>query len=572
LDRVDQVTVTRRAAGLALLGHAAVLGFWAASATGPFAPPPLRALVDGSSLKAATLVTAVRALAGAVAFVPVGLLAVFTLRRGGDRGPVVLRAVLAEAGALVVATSVLVLWPGRRWRIADALTLVMAWTGASLGVALGLAAAGDGPSRRRMGRVGAAATLFLAAGACILFYISVEPQALSPPSPAITSADKRRVYYRFRGVNPRKIPPGRTRTLRLTGQDLSVLASWAQGIVGRDWRAAVALGPGTVRVSSSLPVGGRYLNGVLQVRPRTRDGRLTVDVERLQVGRLAVPVPILRAVSSVALAAIRRDDRLAPFLDATRVVEVQPSQMSVTYGRVDLPPGSLAEALGPALAGDVDPEAIRAHARHLVAESRRMEPGPTAVAQALRSAFRLARARSDESTPVLENKAALLALGVMLGHDRLETLVGPVVDGDDWAAIGPALRRPRMRGRRDWTRHFFVSAALTVLSAESVSDAAGLFKEELDADGGSGFSFGDLMADRAGTCFALAATGDDEAAREMQQRLAAGLRVEEIFPPAEDLPEGISDGELQREYGGVGGTAYRRLTEVIESRLPACSP
>ena len=58
------------------------------------------------------------------------------------------------------------------------------------------------------------------------------------------------------------------------------------------------------------------------------------------------------------------------------------------------------------------------------------------------------------------------------------------------------------RRRADWTRHFTLSGGLTVMSAVGPSDAAGLLKEELDADGGSGFSFGDLMADRAGTTFA----------------------------------------------------------------------
>jgi hypothetical protein len=171
---------------------------------------------------------------------------------------------------------------------------------------------------------------------------------------------------------------------------------------------------------------------------------------------------------------------------------------------------------------------------------------------------------------VLENKAGLLALGVLLGHWRLQTLIGRVVEPQEWRAMGPALRSPRMRGRKDWTRHFFVSAGLTVLSAESVSDAAGLFKEELDADGGSGFSFADLLADRSGTCFALAATRDEAAARAMQQRLAAGVRVEDLLPAGDDLPEGLTDAELDRDYGGVGGAAYRGLTDRIESRLPWC--
>jgi hypothetical protein len=47
------------------------------------------------------------------------------------------------------------------------------------------------------------------------------------------------------------------------------------------------------------------------------------------------------------------------------------------------------------------------------------------------------------------------------------------------------LTRTTRRGRYDWTKNFFVSAALTVLSAQAPSDAIGLFKEELEAGAGS---------------------------------------------------------------------------------------
>ncbi len=110
------------------------------------------------------------------------------------------------------------------------------------------------------------------------------------------------------------------------------------------------------------------------------------------------------------------------------------------------------------------------------------------------------------------------------------------------------------------------------MSNESLSDEAGLFKEELDAgEGGSGFSFSDLLADRAGTLFALAATRDEQSARRMQDRLAAGFEIDEIFPPAADLPEGIPDPQLQAEYGGVGGERYKEVIREIERRLADCT-
>jgi hypothetical protein len=109
-----------------------------------------------------------------------------------------------------------------------------------------------------------------------------------------------------------------------------------------------------------------------------------------------------------------------------------------------------------------------------------------------------------------------------------------------------------------------------VLSAQAPSDAIGLFKEELDAGGGSGFSFGDLMADRAGTTFALVATRDEAAARALQQRLAAGFRVDDFFPEAADLPENIRDAELQARYGGVGGPLFQKYAAEVERRLWSC--
>ena len=115
-----------------------------------------------------------------------------------------------------------------------------------------------------------------------------------------------------------------------------------------------------------------------------------------------------------------------------------------------------------------------------------------------------------------------------------------------------------------------MSGALTVVSAVAPSDAAGLLKEELDADGGSGFSFGDLLADRAGTTFASVATRDEASAAAIQARLAGGFRVDDFFPPADGLPEGIPDAELQSRYGGRGWAAlppHRRGDRAARRRL-----
>jgi len=95
----------------------------------------------------------------------------------------------------------------------------------------------------------------------------------------------------------------------------------------------------------------------------------------------------------------------------------------------------------------------------------------------------------------------------------------------------------------------------------------GLWKELADARrGGSGFSFNDLAADRAGTRFGELAVAD---AKRLQQRVAAGMSDADLLPPVSDLPEHLPEAEFVARYGGVGGSGYQRMLATIESRLDA---
>jgi uncharacterized protein YfiM (DUF2279 family) len=56
-------------------------------------------------------------------------------------------------------------------------------------------------------------------------------------------------------------------------------------------------------------------------------------------------------------------------------------------------------------------------------------------------------------------------------------------------------------GRYDSAQHFVISAALAAWAGEPAANAIGVYKEIDDSRRGSGFSFADLAADRAGTRF-----------------------------------------------------------------------
>jgi len=103
-----------------------------------------------------------------------------------------------------------------------------------------------------------------------------------------------------------------------------------------------------------------------------------------------------------------------------------------------------------------------------------------------------------------------------------------------------------------------------------LSNAIGLFKEVDDSRGGSGFSFTDLGADKAGTMFGqrLTSTAD---ARQLQERLAGPIEEEDLMPRVHDLPEGLSDTEFAKQFGDIHSPQYNQVLAEIEQRISELS-
>ncbi len=411
----------------------------------------------------------------------------------------------------------------------------------------------------------------------ILGWLSLEPAPLPFEAARVTSAEKRRLVREIRSKSPTSLEEGQTQTLRLTEHDLNALLSWGLSLGSPQRKAQVRLARdvASLSVSARVPLGAegpRYLNVVMTGGAGITDGSLRLEVDRCQVGSLEVPRWVLRPALFMVRSLVRHDRRSKLFLEATRRMAVEPNALELTYGPVRVPPDLRRTLFRPAGVSEEVLASTQTQVDHLLAVAPSLPRAQLSFGWCFETAFALARERSLHSNPIVENRAAVFALGTLLGHRRVGEFLGSIFPEDDDPALRGALYRVTLRGRSDWTKHFCVSAVIAILSDAAVSDAAGLLKEELDADtGGSGFSFGDLIADRAGTVFGACATRDEASARALQDRLARGFRVDEFFPPAADLPEGIPDAELQSRYGGVGGERYRHLVEEIERRVAACA-
>lgn len=184
----------------------------------------------------------------------------------------------------------------------------------------------------------------------------------------------------------------------------------------------------------------------------------------------------------------------------------------------------------------------------------------------LREAAARSAAQNDPQAAVQENQAVLLALGQLFGGHNLQALVNEV---RPW----PNGRTPRVTlGRRpDLQQHFVYSAAIHLLASQQLSSAVGEAKELLDSlQGGSGFSFVDLLADRAGIRFAQLATRSPQSALAVQQFFVSQDRTEaEIFPSKSRLPEGLPQQIFEQEYQSVDSEVYQQMVAEIDKRLAA---
>jgi hypothetical protein len=215
-------------------------------------------------------------------------------------------------------------------------------------------------------------------------------------------------------------------------------------------------------------------------------------------------------------------------------------------------------------------DAARTTGLHVLETANEIPKGDAGFEKLMEIAFAFAEDNSHGRDPALPHRAAILALGVILGEGKVAKVAKREIDLVRLSEAENLRRRITLYGRRDLSQHFWVSAGLAVLSDEDKSMTVGIAKEMMDSAGGSGFSFVDLTADRAGTLFAVAATRNEESARAMQARIRNGVVIADFVPNPLDLPEGISNEDFQVKYGGLGGKGTKKIVEEIQRRLEAC--
>jgi hypothetical protein len=401
-----------------------------------------------------------------------------------------------------------------------------------------------------------------------------EPSVLSATE--LVPEDVARAVSLLRTHDPRRAAPGVVSAALVQERELEVLLShgarrWLPGVSGR---VDFARGSARLHFSShldALPLAGSPWAGLAALAaPFGRWVNLELELQETgglpaiasaRVGNLPLPAWALQALAEQALARSGLAPEWQLAQEVVRRVRFEGDHALVVYAwQPDSARRMMASLLTPQELARLKPYQDRLATLTAAASGWQMP-----LVQAMAPLFALAAERSaGGGDAAAENRAALVVLTLF-------------ANGRHVGSVAPAARawpRPRplrltLGGREDFPQHFLVSAALVTEGTSPLSRAIGLYKEVADSRGGSGFSFNDMAANRAGTRFGELAL---QRPQDLQQRVAGGpqggtLRDEDLLPAVADLPEFMPEAEFRRRFGGVGAPAYEALLADIDRRV-----
>ena len=373
--------------------------------------------------------------------------------------------------------------------------------------------------------------------------------------------DVARALALVRTHDPRRSRPGQVSALRLSEHELEVLLNHAalRRLTGAG-NVSLQRGGATVRTSLNLPANpfGRWLNVQAQL---VESGGLPV-LARLQVGELPLPPWVGEKALMWAARRAGLEEQLLAAADVVQRVSFHPQQLTVVYAWRDDSAQTMLGALVPA----DQQQRMRAYAAHLAQLVARQPAVWTAsLASLVGPMFELARQRSavPGADAAAENRAALVVL-MLFANGRSVEAVLPMAS--NWPRARPL--QLTLDERTDFPRHLLVSAALAAESTNPLARAIGVYKEVADSRGGTGFSFNDMAANRAGIRLGELAVTQPQ---RLQAALAGGVKDGDLMPRWKDLPEFMNEAEFVRRYGGVGSPAYEEMLAEIDRRVAELS-
>jgi hypothetical protein len=375
-----------------------------------------------------------------------------------------------------------------------------------------------------------------------LLFISPRPTVPLKERPSAQDIDAaRQLWQQLKLARGQTAAEVRVNNRIITG--LSPIARDATGIR----RIDAKLSDGELRARASLPLPlGLWLNASASATGHHSG----FPRYKLEVGRISLPTAVGRLIAELARTTLRmRGSTIPPLDELVQNISIERDQV---LARVNLPDETgLVDAAIAISSRDLNPALVEEILCE-IADAQRADPTQN-LSELIRRTFSKGPAVNTEEY----NRASFVAISLAVVGRGAEALLPEGRELRKKCAVpGGALRLQR---RADLAMHWALSAGLTSVFGARAAENLGDWKELDDSlPQGSGFSFVDLAANRAGVQTALLAL-DRQTAAETKDQLSRATDDYMLPSALLQAPEGLSDATFVERFGNLDQGTIARL-------------
>jgi len=399
----------------------------------------------------------------------------------------------------------------------------------------------------------------------VMTAFSLQEFPLVSKSKTLTAYEITRVKSFINKNNPLNFKEGQKKTTDITEQDINLLANYVLNKLDSGARAKIKLFNSSAYITSTIKFPGNPLGEYMNISTAIIQQENSIIIKSMEIGDITVP----KFISDLLLE--KTHQKLQKQFPEYRI-----ALNSLTGFRFSKKQASLSYIWKPEMMSQIQnrmaaliPKKLRQrifiYTQQLQKTSPTIQQENPSLSALLRPMFDFAIKRSENNNPVEENRALFIVLGAYMMDKNIPQLLGN-------KSIGELEKKTfYLLERNDLSQHLLVSAAITALSDQKFAQSIGLEKEIKDSDGGSGFSFSDLAADRAGVALANRAFRSIREARLMQQRLAKVNNERDYMPDINNLPVELINMDFKITYSNTNSAAYKNIIQIIDRRIAAGS-
>ncbi|MFH2058115.1 MAG: hypothetical protein ABIJ59_04355 [Pseudomonadota bacterium] len=361
---------------------------------------------------------------------------------------------------------------------------------------------------------------------------------------------------------------------QMNEQDLNLLVSYAlsQGLKPDTVYSKIRLLENAIKADITIVIPSTPLGEYINISLDVKSAGTTLSVVSLQIGRLFIYGRIINPVLNFLhkyLLKIQVYQNLMENTDAIQQISIKNNLLKIIY---QWDPDSLAklqESSKTILLPMDHQKRLIFYNNELTDILKPYKRQNVSLAHVIAPMFQRALEQLKISNdPVQENRALLQTLALYSNGTSLAHFISQDLQKTINSPIKSFLV---LNGKKDLPKHFLVSAGLSVSAGSSLANFIGLAKEVEDSDGGTGFSFADLAAGKAGVKLGQLAVASKQTAQRLQLKMSSIKKEADFMPDIDQLSEGLMTLAFKKKYTDLDSKAYSLVNDEIDRRISQCS-